>query len=98
MTTLTIPEYNERTTVSRQIFHVLVQRAPPTGQTYGREFLERQALLLDDFLYKLASTMEDYGDLNTLEPRLLEATSMIMQSPGFSAASVLAEFFDESES
>ncbi len=39
--------------------------------------------------------MEDYGDLNTLEPRLLEATSMIMQSPGFSAASVLAEFFEE---
>mmetsp|Transcript_28868 Transcript_28868/g.59165 ORF Transcript_28868/g.59165 Transcript_28868/m.59165 type:complete len:99 (+) Transcript_28868:46-342(+) len=98
MNTLTIPEYNERTTVSRQIFYILVQRAPPTGQTYGREFLERQALLLDDFLYKLASTMEDYGDLNTLEPRLLEATSMIMQSPGFSAASVLAEFFDESES
>mmetsp|Transcript_23187 Transcript_23187/g.48154 ORF Transcript_23187/g.48154 Transcript_23187/m.48154 type:complete len:97 (+) Transcript_23187:117-407(+) len=95
MTTVSIPEYNERTAVCRQIYQILALRAPPTGLSYDHEFLVRQALLLDDFLYKLASTMEDYGDLNTLEPRLLEATGMILQSSGFSAASVLADFFNE---
>ncbi len=81
--------------ILRYRYQILASRAPPTGFRYNHEFLERQALILDDFLYKLASTMEDYGDLNTLEPRLIEATGMILQSPGFSAASVLTEFIQE---
>mmetsp|Transcript_24262 Transcript_24262/g.49652 ORF Transcript_24262/g.49652 Transcript_24262/m.49652 type:complete len:100 (+) Transcript_24262:71-370(+) len=84
--------YNDRTTVRIEVRRILARRAPPPGQVYTYEFLDRQALILEDLLYKLSFTMEDYGDLNTLEARLLEATAMILQSNNFSARSVLESF------
>mmetsp|Transcript_20564 Transcript_20564/g.42815 ORF Transcript_20564/g.42815 Transcript_20564/m.42815 type:complete len:112 (-) Transcript_20564:561-896(-) len=87
--------YNERTTVCREVFRILAERAPPR-RAYDVAFLKRQTYILDDFLYKLSSTMEEYCDLNSLEQRMLVATSMILQSPGITAASVLSGFLESS--
>ncbi len=74
---------------------ILSRRIPPPGIFYNRGFLEKQSLILEDFLYKLSSTITDYGDLETLEARLHEATAMILQSNDFSVRSVFTSFLED---
>mmetsp|Transcript_30190 Transcript_30190/g.61453 ORF Transcript_30190/g.61453 Transcript_30190/m.61453 type:complete len:99 (+) Transcript_30190:59-355(+) len=93
---MVINVFNHRTTVRREVLRIISQRVPEAGGIYEDKFLERQSFILEDLLYKLAFTMGDYGDLNTVEARLQEASNMILLSSGHSVASLLAAFLEAS--
>lgn len=51
---------------------------PDFPRRLKQRMLIRQSLIFENFLYKVASSMDEYSDLTTLEARLLRAAEAIL--------------------
>mmetsp|Transcript_23242 Transcript_23242/g.48264 ORF Transcript_23242/g.48264 Transcript_23242/m.48264 type:complete len:123 (-) Transcript_23242:272-640(-) len=83
MTVESIPHYNSRTTIRREIQRILVQLfrlQHGRGRRISRRKVVNHALSLESILYRRAQTMEAYSDLSTLETRLILAEDAIIMN------------------